>query len=70
MKKLPKHIRSRVDAAILRLCEDPFIGKKLEGDYVGTWTHRVWPYRIIYSISQETVTIIILQIGHRQGVYG
>lgn len=69
MKKLPKHIQSRVDVAILRLCEDPFIGKRLEGDYVGAWSFRVWPYRIIYSIRQDTITVVILQVGHRQGVY-
>lgn len=69
MEKLPKIIRKRVDAAILMLRKDPFIGKKLEGDFVGAWTVRVWPYRIIYSIHQEMVTVIILRVGHRQGIY-
>jgi mRNA interferase RelE/StbE len=56
-------------AAISILQENPFAGKKLQGDYEGAWSLRVWPYRILYTIHQEIVTVTVLRVGHRQGVY-
>lgn len=69
LEKLPKAIRRRIDAAITVLRSDPFVGKRLEGDFAGAWSIRVWPYRIVYTIHQKTVTVIILRIGHRRDVY-
>jgi len=69
LKKLPKHIRRHVDVAIDVLRENPFAGKKLQGEHEGMWSLRVWPYRIIYVIHQEIVTVTVLRVGHRQGVY-
>lgn len=69
LKKLPKNMRRRIDDAIDVLRENPFAGKKLQGEHEGAWSLRVWPYRIIYVIHQEIVTVTVLRIGHRQGVY-
>lgn len=66
---LPKKDRQRIIAAFEILRENPFAGKRLEGRYEGAWSFRVWPYRIIYTIHQEIVTISVLRVGHRQGVY-
>ena len=62
-------MRRRVDATIDVLRENPFAGKRLEGEFEGTWSLRVWPYRILYTIHQEIVTVTVLRVGHRQGVY-
>lgn len=61
--------QARIEAAIDALQINPFLGKKLEGKFQGSWSFRVWPYRIIYRIHQRTVTVTVLKIGHRQGVY-
>jgi mRNA-degrading endonuclease RelE of RelBE toxin-antitoxin system len=45
------------------------MGKKLQGDHKGQRSLRVWPYRIVYVVQQKVVTIAVLKIGHRQGVY-
>jgi len=66
---LPKKDRQRIIAAFEILRENPFAGKRLEGRYEGAWSLRVWPYRIIYTIHQEIVTVSVLRVGHRQGVY-
>lgn len=66
---LPKKEQSRIIMAFDFLRENPFSGKKLRGEYEGAWSLRVWPYRIIYSICQHTVTVTVLRVGHRQGVY-
>ena len=67
--KLSADQQKRVLDAITTLRSNPFRGKKLEGEYEGLWALRVWPYRIIYLIEKKIVTIIIVRIGHRQGVY-
>lgn len=69
LARLPREHQRRIGVAIDMLSEDPFIGKKLEGKFRGAWTLRVWPYRIIYRVDQRTITVEVLKIGHRQGVY-
>lgn len=59
----------RILAALEGLSCDPFLGKKLKGEYRNYYSYHVWPYRIIYSIQKEQLLILIIRIGHRQGVY-
>lgn len=59
----------RISTALLTIQENPFVGKKLQGKYSGLWSHRVWPYRIIYEIRRNELIVVVLKIGHRQGVY-
>lgn len=68
--KLPSKDQVRVFAAIAALEDDPFQGKKLNGDLEGLWAMRVWPYRILYNVHRETITVTVVRIGHRQSVYG
>jgi mRNA interferase RelE/StbE len=44
-------------------------GKALSADYRGKWRYRVGDYRLIANISDETVTILVLEIGHREKIY-
>jgi len=67
LELLPRHYQESIGASIDVIAKDPFVGKKLEGTFRGTWTFRVWPYRIIYVFHRETVTV--LRVVHRQGVY-
>ncbi len=69
LNKLPEKDQFRVLALIPDLAENPFIGKKLSGKYAGSYSVRVWPYRIIYEISHHLITVIIVRIGHRKEVY-
>lgn len=69
IKALPKKDQERIISAFDVLRENPFAGKKLEGEYEGAWTFRVWPYRIIYTINRNIVTVTVLRVGHRQGIY-
>ena len=66
---LPRKEQERVIAAFEILQDDPFVGKKLEGKYEGVRSLRVWPYRILYVIHKEIVTVTVLRVAHRQGVY-
>ncbi len=69
MQKLGEKDLARVIRAISGLSADPFVGKKLHGEFAGSYAIRVWPYRIIYEVDQKIVTVIVLRVGHRQGVY-
>jgi mRNA interferase RelE/StbE len=52
-------------------CEDPRVhGKRLSGNLKYAWRYRVGNYRLIADIIDGTVVIHILEIGHRNKVYG
>lgn len=68
-KRLPKHEMLKIQQRIKLLELDPFLGKKLEGKFAGTYSLRAWPYRIIYIIENKQKTIFIVSILHRQGAY-
>ncbi len=46
------------------------IGEALHGDKLGEfWKYRVGDYRLICSIEDKLVLILVLRIGHRREVY-
>lgn len=67
--RFPSKDQRRITLAIISLEMDPFRGKQLQGEHEGKWSMRVWPYRIIYTIEKEIVTVTVLRIGHRKDVY-
>lgn len=63
--KLMKAISSRIDA--LATEPKPPGVEKVEGyDY---WRVRSGDYRIIYSVEDEVLTVVIVRVGHRREVY-
>lgn len=69
LSKLSKKDQERILAALVVVSENPFAGKKLEGEFKSYRSLRVWPYRIIYTIYQKERLILVIRIGQRQGVY-
>lgn len=67
--KIDSRYKPRILEALVGIRQNPYIGKKLEGERKGEWSYRVWPYRIIYQIYKRELLIIVIRIGHRQGVY-
>jgi mRNA interferase RelE/StbE len=72
----------RIDAAartrILRFLHDRVLtldnprqlGSALQGQkYAGIWKYRVGDYRILAEIKDRTVTILVVEIGHRREIY-
>ena len=68
-RKLRESDRGRVLEAIKDLAADPYHGKKLQGDWEGHYAVRVWPYRIVYTIDKDIVTVSVVSIAHRKDVY-
>lgn len=44
-------------------------GKILKGNLSNLWRYRVGDYRIISSIDDEKIIIVVLKISHRRDVY-
>lgn len=63
-----KHQR-RIDAALALLQSDPYKVTPLTGKFVGAFSLRVWPYRVIYLIEKRKKMVFVIAIRHRQGVY-
>jgi len=65
-KRIKAFLRDRVSSL-----DDPrSIGQALKGSRLGEfWKYRVGDYRIIASIEDGQLTILVLQIGNRREVY-
>ena len=67
--KIPLQYQKKILAALPAIADNPFIGKKLAGQLAGLYSYHVWPYRIIYRVYEKLLLVIIIRVGHRQGVY-
>lgn len=70
LRKLPREDQERVAAKAAALATDPRPAgtHKLRG-YEDVWRVRVGPYRILYSVADAEVIVIVLKIGHRSKIY-
>lgn len=68
-RKIPKIEQIKIKKKLLSLLQEPYAGKKLDGELKERRSLRAWPYRIIYSINKEKSRIEVSDILHRQGVY-
>ena len=73
LKKLDKYtqkiillwLRKNLDG-----CTDPRIhGKALTANKVGQWRYRVGDYRILASIEDDKLVILVIAVGHRREIH-
>lgn len=74
LRKLDPPVARRILSFLhqrLALLDDPrTLGEALQGSRLGDfWKYRVGDYRLIATIQDDAVCILILQIGHRREVY-
>jgi mRNA interferase RelE/StbE len=43
--------------------------KVLKGDFAGYYRYRIGDYRVIYSINDELVQVLVVAIAHRSEAY-
>lgn len=67
--RIPLVYQKRILAVLPAIADNPFIGKKLDGELTGLYSYPVWPYRILYRVYKKLLLIVIIHVGHRQGVY-
>jgi len=59
-----------LDRKVARTADPRRTGKPLAGSKLGNyWRWRVGDYRVIADIQDRTVTVLVVRIGHRRGVY-
>ena len=66
----PKKLRRRIVDRIARLADDPRPPgcEKLSG-HVDRYRIRQGAYRIVYSIDDDVLIVIVVKVGHRSDVY-
>lgn len=63
-------IRRFLEERLSSLDDPRSIGEALKGSKLGAlWKYRVGDYRIIASIEDDAVRILVIRIGHRKNVY-
>jgi mRNA interferase RelE/StbE len=70
LKKLSEEDQLRVVRAVLPLTEEPHPrgSRKLAG-YDDVFRIRVGRFRVLYSVYESRLVILVLKIGHRKDVY-
>lgn len=69
LRKLDPQVRGRIQGAIALLAHDPRPpgARALQGrDGLRV---RVGDYRIIYSVHDQVLTVVVVRLGHRRDVY-
>jgi len=69
LRKLDPQVARRVQAAIALLAEDPRppASRPLRGR--PAWRVRVGDYRVIYTIEDDLLLIVVVTLGHRRDIY-
>ena len=73
LRKMDRQAARRVvdfmDERVTTLEDPRSIGKALSGPLATLWRYRIGDYRIVASIEDSTVCILVVRIGNRKEVY-
>ncbi len=73
LRKLGRSARDRLSKVISLLAEDPRppAAKMLAGDDAPRlWRVRTGDYRVIYSIEDDMLLVLVINVRHRREAYG
>ncbi|RRO97066.1 type II toxin-antitoxin system mRNA interferase toxin, RelE/StbE family [Corynebacterium bovis] len=71
-KKCDRRTREHISSTLRRVTHDDDprrYGKPLVANKRGLWRWRAGHWRIIADIDDDTVTVLVVDIGHRSSVY-
>ena len=70
LRRLPRTDQVRIARTMQALASNPFPrgARKLSG-YDDVFRVRTGRYRILYSVAERTLVIVVLKVGHRRDVY-
>ena len=73
LAKLDRNVASRILATLERNLAahgDPRgFGSALAGELAGLWRYRIGDYRVIARIEDDIITVMVIDVAHRSGVY-
>jgi len=64
-RRVLNFLRQRVE----KLDDPRQIGQRLQGTLSEFWKYRVGDYRLICSLEDDRLVVLVLRIGHRRDVY-
>jgi mRNA interferase RelE/StbE len=73
LRKLDRSTRDRISKVISLLAEEPRppAAKMLTGDDAPPlWRVRTGDYRVIYSIEDDVLLVLVIKVRHRREAYG
>lgn len=72
LKKIPKNDQKKIQKKILELSEEPRPEscKKLQGGSTPPlYRIRCGDYRIVYTVSDDVLLVLVIAVGHRGKIY-
>jgi mRNA interferase RelE/StbE len=73
LKQLDKPVSNRILEFIserLTKLQDPRqVGARLQGTLSDYWKYRVGDYRLICSLEDDRLVVMVLRVGHRKEIY-
>ncbi|MGH3916873.1 MAG: type II toxin-antitoxin system RelE family toxin [Pseudonocardiaceae bacterium] len=70
LSKLDKPVRRRLEAAIDRLAEEPRPADVVAMKSMpGHLRMRVGDYRIVYTVQDHRLVVLVVELGHRREIY-
>ncbi len=72
LEKIPKYAQKQILKEIQELAYDPRPDgcKKLQGsDKVPLYRIRCGDYRVVYTINDHVLLVLVIEIGHRKEIY-
>lgn len=70
LRKTPRFAQKRLGAAIDSLSVNPLLGTARQPhDRQDLWRIRVGAYRIVYTIQDDRLVVLVVALGHRRDVY-
>ncbi len=67
--KKDRSVYTRLINAIESLAQDPYQGKCLQEPLKGYRSLRVGTYRVIYSVCNKQMVVLVIDAGHRREIY-
>lgn len=64
-ERIVRFLRERIAGS-----EDPRrLGRPLKGQSVPLWRYRVGPYRLVCTIEDDRLVVLVVRVGHRREIY-
>jgi mRNA interferase RelE/StbE len=68
-RQAAKRIVDYMDNRIATAGDPRLYGKALTGNLSGLWRYRVGDYRVVCRIHDDTICVLVLDVGHRGDIY-
>lgn len=64
-----RQILDYMDHRVAPLADPRLLGKALTGNLKGLWRYRVGDFRILCSVEDKRITVVVVEVGHRRDIY-